>query len=126
MIPVPPFFTKKLLSSCLLLESLALEGCSLIGEINIEGLNRFSALVLRHCIDLILVTINTPSISTLHYSGKINKIKFVDPMVIRLKDVILDFGATKGLQHIAHRDDLMEVLRDVETLSITNAVLEVK
>ncbi|XP_075104116.1 putative FBD-associated F-box protein At1g61330 [Nicotiana tabacum] len=124
MIPVPPFFTKRLLSSCLLLEYLALEGCCLIGEITIEGLNRFSALVLRHCIDLILVTINTPSITTLHYSGKINKIKFVDPMVIRLKDVILDFGATKGLQHIADRDDLLEVLRDVETLSITNAFLE--
>ncbi|XP_019264875.1 PREDICTED: putative FBD-associated F-box protein At1g61330 [Nicotiana attenuata] len=124
MIPVSPSFTKRLFSSCLLLEYLALEGCCLLGEITIEGLNRFSALVLKHSIDLILVTINTPSITTLHYSGKINKIKFVDPMVIRLKDVILDFGATKGLQHIADRDDLLQVLRDVETLSITNAFLE--
>ncbi|XP_060195332.1 putative FBD-associated F-box protein At1g61330 [Lycium barbarum] len=119
---VVPYLIKRLFSRCVVLESLALEGCSFIGKVTIKGSNRFRTLLIRNCSDIILVTVNNPSINTFHYCGEINKIKFVDP--ISLKDVILNFGATTELQHIRERDNLMEALRNVQTLSIINVLLE--
>ncbi|XP_059294753.1 F-box protein At2g39490-like [Lycium ferocissimum] len=111
-----------LFSRCVVLESLALGDCSFIGELTIQGSNMLKTLLIRGCSDIDLVTIDNPSISTFHCDGEINKIKSVDPTI--LEDVILDFGTTKRHQHISERDDLMEVLKNVRTLSINNILLE--
>ncbi|XP_060190503.1 putative FBD-associated F-box protein At1g61330 [Lycium barbarum] len=122
MVRVIPYFIKRLFSSCAVLQSLGLVYCSYIGELTIKGSNRFRTLLIRDCGNIILITIDTPSISTFHYDGEINKIKFVNP--IRLNDVILDFDTTKGVQQLSERGDLMEVLRNVETLSVNHTLLE--
>ncbi|XP_055803579.1 putative FBD-associated F-box protein At1g61330 [Solanum dulcamara] len=117
-----PYFIKRLFSCCVVLESLDLKACFFIGELTIKGSNKFQTLLIKGCRNIILITIDNPSITTFHYSGEINKIKFVHPT--RLKDVILNFGATKGFQHLSEMDDLIEVLRNVQSLSFNHTLLE--
>ncbi|MCD7455998.1 hypothetical protein HAX54_030425 [Datura stramonium] len=111
-------------SNCIDIETLySLKlGCFSNDELIIKGSNKFKTLLIRDCEDISLVTIDNSSISTFHYDGEINKIKFANS--IRLNDVLLNFGATTGLQHIRERDDLIKVFRNVQTLSINNILLE--
>ncbi|XP_049358392.1 FBD-associated F-box protein At1g61320-like [Solanum verrucosum] len=121
-VQVVPLFIKKLFIHCVVLESLALDDCSSTGDLTIKGSNKFRTLLIRNCGDITLITVDNQNINTFHYDGQINKIKFVDPIIS--KDVILNLGIATWLQHISERHDLIEVLRNVQILSINNIVLE--
>ncbi|KAG5622698.1 hypothetical protein H5410_007916 [Solanum commersonii] len=81
--------------------------------------SKFRTLLISNCGDITLITVDS---QTFHYDGQINKIKFVDPIIS--KDVILNLGIATSLQHLSERHDLIEVLRNVQILSINNIVLE--
>uniref|UniRef100_M1DTW4 Cyclin-like F-box n=2 Tax=Solanum tuberosum TaxID=4113 RepID=M1DTW4_SOLTU len=120
--PITPHFIQELFRSCVVLESLSLAFCSSPTNVTIKGSNQLRTILIRGCGNICLITIDDPNIHTFHYEGEIDKIKLIGPT--RFEDVIFNLDTTTWLQHISGMGSLIEILRNVQTLSINNIFLE--
>uniref|UniRef100_K4B9D6 At1g61320/AtMIF1 LRR domain-containing protein n=1 Tax=Solanum lycopersicum TaxID=4081 RepID=K4B9D6_SOLLC len=120
--PITPHFIQELFRNCVVLESLSLVFCSSTTNVIIKGSKQLRTILIRACGKICLIIIDDPNIHTFHYEGEIDKIKLIGPT--KLEDVIFNFNTITWVQHISGMGNLIDILRNVQTLTINNIFLE--
>ncbi|KAK6124427.1 hypothetical protein DH2020_041847 [Rehmannia glutinosa] len=116
---------KTIFSNCLALRILRLIKCNFIFDLNIsaKNLKKFEKLVVKDCCDIESLSLDAPTICSLHYHGKICDFNFHYDLT-QLKDVILEISQPRGFQILRHRKDLVKSLAFVQVLTVSSIFLE--
>lgn len=118
-----PCLIQSIFTNCVSLRALKLVKCSSVFSLMVSG-RALETLVVKDCSDVHSVIINAHSLSTFHYHGKITDFNFYCDLP-HLSDVVLDIAHPRTFQLLSRRNEMMNSLASVETLTVTTTFLEV-
>ncbi|XP_023749819.1 F-box protein At2g39490 [Lactuca sativa] len=97
-------------------ETLIIDKCNGLRSLKVEGLAKLTNLIVRDCVDLKSVFIQTLELKTLRYGGPLCWFSLKN--VMYLEDVMLDFECP-GFIHLNHHlyNPLLRAIRDVKVLT---------
>ncbi|KAL8542230.1 hypothetical protein ACS0TY_003190 [Phlomoides rotata] len=116
-----PCLMHSIFVNCVSLRTLKLIKCSSVFSFMASG-KALETLVMKDCSDVHSVIINSPSLSTFLYHGKMTVFNFY--CVLRLNDVVLDIAHPRSFQVLTRRNEMMNSLTRVEALTVSSTFLE--
>ncbi|KAH6792867.1 hypothetical protein C2S52_003344 [Perilla frutescens var. hirtella] len=121
---MPPL-VESIFLNCMSLRVLRLIKCNLGNTLRAyaQDLRGFETLVVKDCPDLHVTLVNSPSLQTFHYHGKITDLRFCCEMPY-LDDVILHIAHPRFFKQFSNRNELLDRLAFLEILTVTTIFLE--
>ncbi|KAM7526296.1 hypothetical protein LguiA_016198 [Lonicera macranthoides] len=118
-------FVSALFSNCSVLESLKLENCMGMQDINVKANRFFEKFIVVDCKELVRLTICAPHLKTFWYRGVLPIIQLKNST--HLVDVTLNLKDGNGEKEFDCEDvlSLLASLKDIEVLTISGWLLEV-
>jgi hypothetical protein len=122
---VTPTLIDNLFLNCLLLETLDIAQCYRIFHLKIstQNLKKFKELKVGDCPEILMIDIDAPTLHAIHYCGHVCFIKFTN--IPEVKDVMLNFGPSKGFTGTFQVRNLVYDLYNIRVLTTTSTFLEV-
>ncbi|XP_061979685.1 putative FBD-associated F-box protein At1g61330 [Populus nigra] len=123
-ITVTPTLIDNLFLNCLLLETLDIAQCYRIFHLKIstQNLKKFKELKVGYCPGVLMIDIDAPTLHAIHYCGHVCFIKFTN--IPEVKDVMLNFGPSKGFTGTFQVRNLVYDLYNIRVLTTTSTFLE--
>ncbi|KAI5590694.1 hypothetical protein BDE02_04G027900 [Populus trichocarpa] len=121
---VTPTLIDNLFLNCLLLETLDIAQCYRIFHLKIstQNLKKFKELKVGDCPEILMIDIDAPTLHAIHYCGHVCFIKFTN--IPEVKDVMLNFGPSKGFTGTFQVRNLVHDLYNIRVLTTTSTFLE--
>ncbi|KAM7531818.1 hypothetical protein LguiB_035228 [Lonicera macranthoides] len=118
-------FVSALFSNCSVLESLKLENCMGMQDINVKANRFFEKFIVVDCKELVRLTICAPHLKTFWYRGVLPIIQLKNST--HLVDVTLNLKDGNGEKEFDCEDvlSLLASLKDIEVLTISGWLLEI-
>lgn len=118
-------FVQALFSNCAILESLKLENCRGLQNINVKANRFFEKFIVVDCKELVRLTLCAPNLKTFWYRGVLPIIQLKN--TTQLVDVTLNMKDGNGEKEFDCEDflSLFASLKDIEVLTISGWLLEV-